>query len=599
MMDDAKRILNEAILNIAEHNDKFDVERFNAYQKPIIEQMLQNFIDGKHTILVAPTGSGKSIMSLLYCYVVSRLTCESTAILASDTFLQAQYVDSHKTFTQNLMSFGMLKGKANYMCTQNMQPYPAGICAIRDISVKDAIETMPCADNCPYIQAYLDAAEANVKVLNYHLYMSYANFVGESAFTSNLSTLVFDECHKIDEIVDSFATKTLPIKWLQPLKDCVEALSIVLPEIDIDEYVNFADESLKQWALFAKLVLTGASNEALQSSAVEMLSRISSRFRSLSCYDKIAEVYDKYKKAKSPGPLIELILEAYETAKKSDLLVYDVKGYESDKFVVSYDANKKVFNMTTIDTKFIFNKYLLRNTNEVPLVLMSATVGNVQYFIKHLGLSDVEVIRMDSSFDFSKSPIIAVQPLLSMSHYNIDNNLPQLAKYVDYIANAHSNQNGIIHTSNKRIAAYLLANCNCSKRMLSYSNSHEKQQILKMLNADTNYIVVAYSMEEGVDLKDDLCRFQIIAKLSWAYIGDLIVKRKMEVYPEWYTMTTLNTTLQSIGRGNRHANDYCITYITDTSFVKIANACDEVTQKRFVDMFYDQIDEQFVNDTFG
>jgi Rad3-related DNA helicase len=135
--------------------------------------------------------------------------------------------------------------------------------------------------------------------------------------------------------------------------------------------------------------------------------------------------------------------------------------------------------------------------------------------------------------------------------------------------------------------------------MLTYSNRHEKQEILNLLKSDTNYVILAFSMEEGVDLYDDLARFQIIAKLSWQYLGDLIVKRKMEVYPEWYTMTTLNATLQTIGRPIRNANDYAITYVTDTSFVKVVDAMDLHTKARFKDEYYNGITTEFVNNTFN
>jgi hypothetical protein len=89
------------------------------------------------------------------------------------------------------------------------------------------------------------------------------------------------------------------------------------------------------------------------------------------------------------------------------------------------------------------------------------------------------------------------------------------------------------------------------------------------------------------------------AKLSWQYLGDLIVKRKMEVYPEWYTMTTLNATLQTIGRPIRNANDYAITYVTDTSFVKVVDAMDLHTKARFKDEYYNGITTEFVNNTFN
>ena len=70
-------------------------------------------------------------------------------------------------------------------------------------------------------------------------------------------------------------------------------------------------------------------------------------------------------------------------------------------------------------------------------------------------------------------------------------------------------------------------------------------------------------MEEGVDLKNELSRFQIICKIPYPYLGDTLVKSRMQKWKWWYSLQTAKTIVQSIGRSVRNVNDYAVTYILD------------------------------------
>lgn len=600
MLEKLIDILDETIKSLAENIDFFDADRFNSYQRDIIIKAFKAYTDNKHAILIAPTGSGKSIIALLYSHCISIYTESASAILASDTFLQKQYVDSHEKFTAHLksMQFAMLKGKSNYVCNQNMMPYTDGICAIRQISPAKAFENMPCADKCEYVQTYNKTLNSTTKVLNYHVFLSYANFVGSHEIIA-ANSYVFDECHKIDDILDSFANTSVHINILKTFELFVDNLSY----LSLDNY-NAAKEAYEHsrelFKLFVKSVLAGDSYVAIHNKYITMLNSVLNYFNSAEYF---TELYDNcVKQASMLGPnslpvSIQVVFDMQDLITKFYFLLEDAKSIPGEKFVAAFNQESMRITLSNIDTESRF-KTLIERHIENPILFMSATVGNADYFAKHLGLIEFEIIHVDSIFDFERSPIVAVQPLLSMSQANKTQNQPILVQYIDSILDAHSKHNGIIHTSNKALAAYIKANSKHTNRMLTYSNKYEKQEILTLLTPESNYVILAFSMEEGVDLYDDLARFQIIAKLSWQYLGDLIVKRKMEVYPEWYTMTTLNATLQTIGRPIRNANDYAITYVTDTSFVKVIDAMDLHTKSRFKDEYYNVIDEEFVNKTF-
>jgi len=71
---------------------------------------------------------------------------------------------------------------------------------------------------------------------------------------------------------------------------------------------------------------------------------------------------------------------------------------------------------------------------------------------------------------------------------------------------------------------------------------------------------------EGVDLKDDLSRFQIMCKVPFPYLGDLVVKKRMEKNEKWYPYMTAKSIIQSLGRSIRNETDHAISYILDSDW---------------------------------
>jgi Rad3-related DNA helicase len=73
-------------------------------------------------------------------------------------------------------------------------------------------------------------------------------------------------------------------------------------------------------------------------------------------------------------------------------------------------------------------------------------------------------------------------------------------------------------------------------------------------------------MTEGVDLKDDLSRFQVFLKVPFPYLGDQVTQKRMKLNSSWYAFMTARTIVQGIGRSIRNENDSAVTYILDSCF---------------------------------
>ena len=70
-------------------------------------------------------------------------------------------------------------------------------------------------------------------------------------------------------------------------------------------------------------------------------------------------------------------------------------------------------------------------------------------------------------------------------------------------------------------------------------------------------------MIEGVDLRDDQSRFQILCKMPFPYIGDKMVEKRMKADPNWYAYQTAKSIIQAFGRSIRNESDYAVSYILD------------------------------------
>ena len=89
----------------------------------------------------------------------------------------------------------------------------------------------------------------------------------------------------------------------------------------------------------------------------------------------------------------------------------------------------------------------------------------------------------------------------------------------------------------------------------------------------------------GVDLKDDLARFQIIVKAAFLPLGDNRIKRLFDEDKDWYTNQMLINLVQACGRGVRSKDDHCVTYILDGNIYQAVITNKDKLPKHFIDRF--------------
>jgi hypothetical protein len=83
-------------------------------------------------------------------------------------------------------------------------------------------------------------------------------------------------------------------------------------------------------------------------------------------------------------------------------------------------------------------------------------------------------------------------------------------------------------------------------------------------------VLVSPSLTEGVDLKDELARYQIVCKVPYPRL-DAYTRARSARDRRWYELKTAWALVQMVGRAVRSDTDFAATFVLDSHFEKFAS----------------------------
>lgn len=217
------------------------------------------------------------------------------------------------------------------------------------------------------------------------------------------------------------------------------------------------------------------------------------------------------------------------------------------------------------------------------IILLSATIGPKD--IDALGLTDRKVAYLHSP-----SPIAPanrpfhVLDTVSLNRNNLAASVDKIASEVTRLADRHHNERGLVHVTYQ--LAGMLQGKLPGSRYIFHDKYNKKEQYEKYINTPGS-ILVACGLYEGINLPDDLGRWQVITKIPWPSLGDPAIKAMVERDEEWYMWQTAKTVIQAAGRICRHENDYGITYCLDATFQRLYDGGRHLMPSWFTDCLVD------------
>ena len=269
--------------------------------------------------------------------------------------------------------------------------------------------------------------------------------------------------------------------------------------------------------------------------------------------------------------------EASELEDRSLNLITET--WEECEYVVQRDGKTARVMPLKVD---VLSKYIFKYADNV--LLMSATIIDHKHFAKSLGIKEYEYVESDSTFDPQKAPIY-INTKQKINHYNLKKTLPKIVKQIEEICKQHEFEKGIIHTHTGFIASYLQNNLK-SRRFLCRDKETRNEELLRQhSNSKEPTVLVSPSLGLGIDLKDDLARFQIVIKAPYLPLGDNRIKKLFELDKAWYSNKMLSNVVQQCGRGIRSKQDHCKTYILDAGVYEAIIRNKNKLPKYFIERF--------------
>ena len=518
------------MLNIKNHFP-FDVPR--QEQVIAIDKALTSFLenDKKFFILEAGTGVGKSAVGLTLGRILNEklpfddVFSKGSYFLTTQRVLQEQYEND---FGRPSGQMSSVYSSRNYSCEYHKNNDCKTSQQMLRTEEKSSRFFKKCTVDCLYKREkklFLDSPES---VTNFPY------FIMESTYSGKITPrnfLVVDEAHNAEAVLTKFVEVSVSQYF------CEKVVKTKWPE-------KITPVAYYKW-------LRDVYNPKLQKQILyfeQQLENLGLKSR----IKDLAAIALKYDMLKSHSNKLTLFLDDYS----ADNWVMEVSETEKRGYVrVTYRA---------IDVSKYAETYLFRMGRKV--LLMSATILNADGFAKSLGIpkDNYDSISIASPFPVENRPIIHAD-IGSFSAKVIDYTLPRAKDAVKAIMSEHKKEKGIIHCHTYKIANYLKKNIR-SKRILTHNSDNRDEILAKHISSKEPTVLLTPSMTEGVDLKDDASRFQIIVKVPYPYLGDPIIRKRMSKNDKWYPMKTAMTIVQAYGRSVRSIDDSAITYILDSDW---------------------------------
>lgn len=476
----------------------------------------------------APTGVGKSGVAITVGLAFGEIK-RKTILTTPLKMLQSQYSNDFSNYPEQ--SIAEIKGRSNYTCV-NSPKFTGKSSEVWTCEEGPGATIKDSCSNCPYVMARNKASFAQIALMNTAYYMG----VKYGKSFRNRKILIIDEAHSLaDHVLNSCEVKITN-----------RIMTRAFPEMPtIPKYSSL--EQYEQWF-----------NDIVESCSVN-ISEIMKSFKGIDIKDYI-HVPDIKKKIKE--------MNRYKRLKDN------VKRYLDNRsglrWVWEYtEDNKNPINSSIVlkplDVSRFVDDYVFNEVDKV--ILMSATLLNKRQMCRELGIDEKEAVWIECESPFNPANHRFMTASVGKLNYQeIDKTLPKLTKLIREIMSYHPTEKGIIHCNSFRISDYIAENIN-DRRLLIQKQGSSNEEVLKKHKKSKNpTVIVSPSMTEGVDLVDDLSRWQIIVKLPFAFLGDKYIKTKAEMYPDWYLYKMVLTFVQAMGRPIRHNDDWAITYCLDPSF---------------------------------
>jgi len=420
---------------------------------------------------------------------------------------------------------------------------------------------LPCAATCEYLQKWSGAQESSTSVFNYSYYLLQMNYVlkkmGEYAPFKQREVVFCDEAHSLPDVIENhfacFADRAISYKireaqaFLQTEGIATQFNSIPTSPYNLQINKIFGLSIGDNESHLRELVTLHKSVRSMMNMANDAKKDLAERFKVKLPDGNDDNSYIKASK-EAMGGVPKSVLQLFSVA--DELKDYDCKLEDYILIIQKQGTYNMVVEST--ETRRVYHNlsdHKLFEHHFQPFsqirIYMSATL-QAENLIERWNLDpdDLEVITLSSGWDPGNSPVV-LRNAANFSYWNKDEALEAAVSDVDAILDKHPGERGIIHTTTYAITEALIERCKNRGRLIDYQGTKEKMQILEdLVSFPNDGVLIGPSLTQGVDLPDDLARFNIIVKLSYPDVSSKLWSARLKV-KRTYISQKLQTDLSN------------------------------------------------------
>jgi len=539
---------------LAESLESFRYRPQQQSMSDAVETALKNY---SQLIVEAGTGVGKT-----FAYLIPALLSKQKVVISTGTkHLQDQlYFKDLPTVLKILklpVKTALLKGRSNYLCLHRLEHHAPSaqmhnrqlgkkiniikewsqftktgeIAEVTAIYENDAVwpavtstidnclgAECPSYDKCHVIKARQKAQQADVVIINHHLFFAdlALKIEGFGELLPSANSVIFDEAHQLPELASTFLATSISSRQMNDLAS--DLLAAQLEEAPDADGVQEAVDVLKKSVADFQLALVGKSGRFPWHEIISV-SKIEDHFDQL-----CKEVHDFYEVIAPLSDRGKAITKCVERCKCSWIFTSAT---------------------LTVNAKF-------------------------KHFQHQLGLFEAETLMLDSPYDYQNNtrlylPVIGVEPNdKRYTHQVIDAVLP--------ILESNQGRAFILFTSHRalRIAANYLADH--EEFTLLVQGDSPRRELLTLFSKTEHAVLLGTSsFWEGVDIRGDALTCVVIDKLPFAAPDDPVLNGRLQAlrqagenpFMQHQLPQAVISLKQGVGRLIRDEDDYGVIVICD------------------------------------
>lgn len=511
------------------------------------DKILVEFVDNNKTdvCLVAPTGSGKSIIGIVVPETLRTITNYSEHLLSVVGMHQNSLVEQYSNTFKAHDSVIQVKGANNYSCdVLNSTADNCTLSTIHSIPNGTSLKEKHC-NRCEYNKLKKLRNKTEHLITNYSFI--FIDRMQAGILDARLC-YVWDEAHLLNDVFSDHNAVHVSVKRL---KEFI---------VDVSNTLIAAKITLELIKLIAQLdgnKVTDTNYTKFITTLVELYLTAKTYFeeQTESCIERgDFHLFKKYSTlSKKYGNLYSKI---------ADLLRYN--------YTCVFDANNdyKEFVIKAVFIGEMFNA--LRNSKYN--LFMSATLTE-EYIRTTMALNakTTAFIKLESLFQKENKEVLFVKPLLTLNYQSMQKKttIDAMTLAVNSIVKHHEekNESGIIFVPSFNVCEFIAASLRKHIKAIKIFEHKRGEKAADIVNAFKKYagnsVLISPSIFEGIDLPDDVSRFQIITKVPFPSLADKRIKYILDNYPKVYQAVTLHKVVQCLGRSVRSETDHAVTYVLD------------------------------------